>query len=99
MAPDRGPRHPERPVTDRASPASAAPGDAVRAWSDRVVIPTYLVMPPERCPIFLESRVYQVSSGRVYPNPVTDRVSYEKTDRAYVAVHLENAYVTLMILP
>jgi len=86
-------------VTDRASPASAAPGDAVRAWSDRVVIPTYPAFPPERCPIFLERRVYQGSSGRVYPNPVTDRVSDQKADRAYVAVHLENAYVTLMILP
>lgn len=86
-------------MTDRASSASAAPGDAVRAWSDRVVIPTYPTFPPERSPFFLERRVYQGSSGRVYPNPVTDRVSGEKVDRAYLAVHLENAYVTLMILP
>ena len=86
-------------MTDRASSASAAPGDAVRAWSDRVVIPTYPTFPPERSPFFLERRVHQGSSGRVYPNPVTDRVSGEKVDRAYLAVHLENAYMTLMILP
>src|SRR3989442_6653938 len=49
--------------------------------------------------MFLEKRVYQGSSGRVYPNPVTDRVSDEKVDRPWQAVHLENGYVRLMILP
>src|SRR5438132_333486 len=49
--------------------------------------------------MFLEKRVYQGSSGRVYPNAVTDRVSDEKVDRAWQAVHLENQYVRLMILP
>jgi tetratricopeptide (TPR) repeat protein len=86
-------------VIDRASPADAAPGDAVRAWSDHVVIPTYPAGSPERSPIFLERRVYQGSSGRAYPNPVTDRVSDEKVDRSYVAIHLENEYIALMILP
>jgi tetratricopeptide (TPR) repeat protein len=71
----------------------------VRAWHDQVVIPTYPEQPPERSPMFLEKRVYQGSSGRVYPNPVTDRVSDEKVDRAWQAVHLENEYVRLMILP
>jgi tetratricopeptide (TPR) repeat protein len=71
----------------------------VRAWHDLVVIPTYPEQPPERSPMFLEKRVYQGSSGRVYPNPVTDRVSDEKVDRAWQAVHLENEYVRLMILP
>ena len=75
MPPHRGPRHPEGRVTGRASGAGAAAGDDVRAWSDRIVIPTYPAFPPERSPIFLERRVYQGSSGRVYPNPVTDRVS------------------------
>jgi tetratricopeptide (TPR) repeat protein len=71
----------------------------VRAWHDQVVIPTYPEQPPERSPMFLEKRVYQGSSGRVYPNPVTDRVSDEKVDRAWQAVHLENGLVRLMILP
>ena len=71
----------------------------VRAWHDQVVIPTYPEQPPERSPMFLEKRVYQGSSGRVYPNPVTDRVSDEKVDRSWQAVHLENGYVRLMILP
>ena len=71
----------------------------VRAWHDQEVIPTYPEQPPERSPMFLEKRVYQGSSGRVYPNPVTDRVSDKKVDRAWQAVHLENEYVRLMILP
>src|SRR3981081_1402469 len=70
-----------------------------RAWHDQVGIPTYPEQKPERSPMFLEKRVYQGSSGRVYPNPVTDRVSDEKVDRAWQAVHLENGLVRLMILP
>jgi tetratricopeptide (TPR) repeat protein len=49
--------------------------------------------------MFLEKRVYQGSSGRVYPNQMTDRVSDDRVDQAWQAVHLENEYVRLMILP
>lgn len=82
-------------------PSSGLPGLAgtVRAWSDLVEIPAYPAMSPEKSPVFLERRVYQGSSGRVYPNPVTDRVSDEKVDRSYVGLHLENEYVRLLILP
>ena len=71
----------------------------VRAWLEPVVIPTYPTMPPDRNPMFLEKRVYQGSSGRVYPNRFTDRVADERVDRTWQAVHLENDYVRLMILP
>jgi tetratricopeptide (TPR) repeat protein len=72
---------------------------SVRAWEEKVVIPTYPVQPADPNPMFLEKRVYQGSSGKVYPNPFTDRVSDEKTDREYQAVFLENEYLRLMILP
>lgn len=49
--------------------------------------------------MFLEKRVFQGSSGRVYPNRVIEAVSDEKVDRAWQAVHLENEYVRLLILP
>src|SRR3984893_12955146 len=49
--------------------------------------------------MLLEKRVYQGSSARFFPNPVTDRVTDERVDRAWHAVHLENDYVRLMILP
>ena len=63
---------------------------SVRAWQDEVEIPTYPVQPPDRNPMFLEKRVYQGSSGKVYPNPFTDRVSDQKRNQKYQAVFLEN---------
>ena len=39
----------------------------VKAWKEQVVIPTYEVGKPEKNPMFLENRVYQGSSGVVYP--------------------------------
>ena len=49
--------------------------------------------------MFLEGRVYQGSSGKVYPYPVTEKISYEKTDHVYRAVFLENQYLKVMVLP
>ena len=42
----------------------------VKAWRDTVSIPTYEVYDPEKYPVFIEKRVYQASSGAVYPHPV-----------------------------
>ncbi|HKE24727.1 MAG TPA: DUF5107 domain-containing protein [Bryobacteraceae bacterium] len=71
----------------------------VRAWEETVVIPTYPVPPPDTNPMFLDKRVYQGSTGKVYPCPFTDRVSDEKVDRPYRAVFLENEFIRLMLLP
>ena len=49
--------------------------------------------------MFFEKRVYQGSSGKVYPNPVTESVSDVKTDMEYTALFLENEYLSVMILP
>jgi len=49
--------------------------------------------------MFLEKRVYQGSSGKVYPNAFTDRVSDQAKNIAYEAIFLENEYVSLIILP
>jgi len=68
-------------------------------WEQQVVIPTYPVQDADPNPMFLEKRVYQGSSGKVYPNPFTDRVALEKIDKTYRAIMLENEYVQLMILP
>lgn len=47
-------------------------------WIETVTIPTYPVDTPQKAPVFLEKRVYQGSSGRVYPYPVTEAISDEK---------------------
>ena len=69
------------------------------AGKEQVVIPTYPVQDADPNPMFLEKRVYQGSSGKVYPNPFTDRVALEKADASYRAIILENEYIQLMILP
>ncbi len=71
----------------------------VKAWEEKVTIPTYKVGEPNKNPMFLEKRVYQGSSGVVYPYPVIDKVSDEKEDKAYKALYLENDYLKIMILP
>ncbi len=71
----------------------------VKAWKEKVVIPTYEVGKPEKNPIFLEKRVYQGSSGVVYPYPVIESISDEKTDHEWNAVYIENEYIKVMILP
>jgi tetratricopeptide (TPR) repeat protein len=72
---------------------------SVRAWEERITIPTYPEQLPDKNPMFFEKRVYQGSSGKVYPNPITDRVCNEKSERPYKAVFVENEYVHLMVLP
>ena len=68
-------------------------------WREDVVIPTYEVGAEEKNPIFLEKRVYQGSSGVVYPYPVIESIANEKTDHTWHAVWLENEYIKVMILP
>ena len=71
----------------------------VEVWEEDVMIPTYGVGKPNKNPMFLEKRVYQGSSGRVYPHPVIDKIYDEKKDELYHAVYLENEYLKIMILP
>jgi len=60
---------------------------------------TYLPDEPDPNPLFLEKRVYQGSSGKVYPLPVIDRIATAPCEHSWQAVHLENEYLRLMIMP
>lgn len=71
----------------------------VKVWEEEIVIPTYEIGKAEKNPIFLEKRVYQGSSGVVYPYPVIEKISDEKVDKLYKAVFIENEYLKIMILP
>lgn len=73
--------------------------EEVKAWIEDIVIPTYPVGVPEKNPMFLEKRVYQGSSGVVYPYAVVEKIHDEKIDKIYKAVFLENRYLKIMILP
>ncbi|WP_298456808.1 DUF5107 domain-containing protein [uncultured Cellulomonas sp.] len=72
---------------------------SVRAWRQPVVIDTYEPDDPDRYPAYLDHRVYQGSSGAVYPLPFTEGVARTKAPRTWDAIHLENEYVRLMVLP
>ena len=50
----------------------------VKAWREKVVIPTYEVGKPEKNPIFLEKRVYQGSSGEMCIRDSNNRVAQNK---------------------
>jgi len=71
----------------------------VKIWEERVSIPTYGTGRPNKNPMFLEKRVYQGSSGVVYPHQVIDKILDEKTDVQYDVVFLENEYLKIMIMP
>ena len=47
---------------------------SVKAWQEDVIIPTYEIGKAEKNPIFLEKRVYQGSSGVVYPHAVVEKI-------------------------
>jgi tetratricopeptide (TPR) repeat protein len=74
-------------------------GVDVAAWSAPLVIDSYLPAEPDDFPAFLETRVYQGSSGRIYPLPFHEAIAEEKVAHEWQAVHLENEYVRLVILP
>jgi tetratricopeptide (TPR) repeat protein len=64
-----------------------------------IVLPTYLPLAPDKNPMFLEKRVYQGSSGKVYPLPFTDRIAEKPVDRKWKAVWIENEFLRAMVLP
>lgn len=73
--------------------------NSVKAWEEKITIPTYGTGKPDKNPMFFEKRVYQGSSGVVYPNPVIEKIFDEKEDKNYTGVFLENKYLKILILP
>ena len=71
----------------------------VRIWEEKLTIPTYALGEAEKNPMFCENRSYQGGKGTVYPYPVIEQISEEKSDRDYQAVYLENEYIRLCVLP
>lgn len=44
-------------------------------WVEQIMLPTYGIGKADKNPMFLEKRVYQGSSGKVYPLPSSTRSS------------------------
>ena len=75
------------------------PSNSVSISQEALVIPTYLPAAPDKNPMFLEKRVYQGSSGKVYPLPCTDRIAEKPVDRKWQAVWIENEFLRVLVLP
>lgn len=86
-------------ITSYLIQSTVTENGAVRAWSEIIMLLTYGIGKEEKNPMFLEKRVYQGSSGVVYPYPVIEKIEDEKKDKPYNAVFLENKYIKVMILP
>lgn len=73
--------------------------EPVTVREETMRIPSYRVGEPDRNPLFLEKRVYQGSSGKVYPFPVIDRVSDDKTLEEWRVIIMENEWLLIWIMP
>lgn len=86
---------PDPPASERA----ILEAGGVACWEQPITIDTYAAAEPDRYPAFLDRRVYQGSSGRIYPMPFVDRIEKEAAPRTWRAIHLENQWVRLVMLP
>src|SRR5258708_33749432 len=80
-------------------PAPPTETGTVKAWEEPVRIRSYMPAAPDPNPLFLEKRVYQGSSGRVYPFPGIDRVDTAPHAHEWKAAHIENEFTRLMTIP
>ena len=71
----------------------------VRCWEEDILLPTYETGEFEKNPIFLEKRVYQGSSGVVYPYPVIEKIADQPTQKSWHVIFIENQYIKVMIMP
>jgi tetratricopeptide (TPR) repeat protein len=71
----------------------------VKIGEEEVRIPTYKTGKPNKLPMFFEKRVYQGSSGKVYPYPVIDKIYDDVTEKKHKVVFLENEFLRVMIMP
>lgn len=73
--------------------------EVVKVRENFVSYPTYEPMAPDKHPMFLDKRVYQGSNGKVYPLPVYNRIASKPKSRKWKAIHIENEFIKIMVLP
>ncbi|UCG28394.1 MAG: DUF5107 domain-containing protein, partial [Bacteroidales bacterium] len=72
---------------------------SVNVWKETIIIPTYLIRPAERNPIFYTGRAYQGAQGRIYPYPYQNQLTDSLVEKEYTGLFLENEYIKLCVLP
>ncbi|NQT26850.1 DUF5107 domain-containing protein [candidate division KSB1 bacterium] len=71
----------------------------IQVTEDTLVLPTYIVDPPNPMPRFYEGRSHQGVQRHVYPYPMNDGLTRVKEDRSYHIAYFENEYIHLGIMP
>ncbi len=71
----------------------------IRIVQEVHIIPTYGIGLKDKNPMFFEKRVYQGSSGKVYPFPVIDKIEDAPKDKPHRVVVMENDYLLVWIMP
>lgn len=92
-------QQPQQTIAIDCADVPSLQGPRPEVWVQNVEIPTYTVGGPTPHPMYLQDRVYQGSSGKVYPLPLIESVGDTTVPKVYKAVFLENRYVKLMVLP
>ncbi|HAU4329804.1 DUF5107 domain-containing protein [Citrobacter freundii] len=71
----------------------------VKVWQETLTLPTWTTGKEDENPMFLEKRVYQGSSGAVYPYGVIDTLTGEREMREYKGIWMENDFIRILLLP
>ena len=88
----------KHPSEEMQAKKKTRPGD-VKVSTMALTLPTYAPLPADRNPMFLEKRVFQGSSGRVYPLPFVDRICGAPVERDWQALQIENDFLRVIVLP
>ncbi len=71
----------------------------VTVIEDSLMVPTYVVNPPNAMPRFYEGQAHQGVQRRYYPYPMNDNLTREKEDRNYKIIYLENEFIKIGVMP
>lgn len=76
-----------------------AQAQGVKAYEGKITMPTYLLDPAEKAPIFERDWSYQRAKRSVYPYSLNDNMTRNRKDVTYDCIYMENEYVELCIVP
>lgn len=71
----------------------------VKMHEEEWTIPTYLIAPPDKNPMFFKGESYQGASKYIYPYAMNDVISNVETNKQWKTLILENEYIKLCITP
>lgn len=78
---------------------SAMAENPVTVKEDSLLVPTYVVLPPNPMPRFYEGQAHQGVQRHYYPYPMNDNLTRTKVDKKYHIVYLENEYIRIGVMP